>query len=229
MRWQQFKRTNGLIIDVRGNRGGYYPILQALYGYFLGDNDPPYVANIAAYRLSSRFGHDHLADRPTFRVNYSGWSAAEKAAIVKAAKRFTPDWPLPSLQFSDWHFMMLGKSGDNRQYYYKKPVAVLADAASFSATDGFLSAFADLPGVMLIGQPSAGGSGATESFLLPNSGIQVALSSMASFRPNGRMYDGHGIEVDIAVKPRVDDFLGKSDTVLARAVDWLLTENAKED
>jgi hypothetical protein len=187
----------------------------------VGEDDPPYVANIAAYRLSPRFGFDHLADRPTFRASYSGWSAREKAAIAEAFSRFRPEWPPPSRQFSDWHFMVLGKSGDRRQYHYAKPIAVLADAASFSATDGFLSAFADLPGVPLIGGTSAGGSGATESLVLPNSGIQVVLSSMASFRPNGRMYDGNGVEVDIPVEPTADDFLGRSDSVLERAIEWL--------
>lgn len=216
-----FRKTDGLIIDVRGNRGGYYPTLQALYGYFLGESAPPYVANIAAYRLSPRFKHDHLADRPTFRASYSGWSAAEKTAIAAALDRFKPEWPLPTDQFSDWHFMVLGKTNDRRQYHYRQPVAVLADAASYSATDGFLSAFADLPGVAIIGGPSAGGSGATESFVLPNSGIQVALSSMASYRPNGGLYDGNGIQPDIYLVPTVDDFLGNSDTVLQRAVQWI--------
>lgn len=222
-----FRDTEGLIIDVRGNRGGFYPILQALYGYFVSDKDPPYVANIAAYRLSSRFGRDHLADRPTFRASHDGWTAAEKAAITAASERFQPEWPLPPGQFSDWHYMLLGRSGDKRQYHYTKPVAVLSDAASYSATDGFLSAFADLPGVVIVGGPSAGASGASESFILPNSGIQIVLSSMASFRPNGSLYDGNGIEVDIPVSPTADDFLGRTDTILQRAIEWIRSEIQK--
>jgi C-terminal processing protease CtpA/Prc len=219
-----FRDTDGLVIDVRGNRGGFYQILHALYGYFLSDSDPPYVANIAAYRLSPQFASDHLHDRPTFRLNYDGWSAAERASIEKALTDFEPVWAMPAEQFSDWHFMVLGRSSDTRQYHYTKPVAVLSDAASFSATDGFLSAFENLPQVALIGGPSAGGSGASEKFFLPNSGIQIELSSMASFRPNGMTFDGNGIEVDIAVTATIDDFLGRSDTVLERAMGWIRSQ-----
>lgn len=222
----KFKNTDGLIIDVRDNRGGRYEILQALYGFFVADTAPPYVSNIAAYRLSSRFDGDHLHYRPTYRSNYEGWSGEQQASIKKAMSIFKPEWEIPEGKFSQWHFMVLGKSPGMNQYHYRQPVVVLSNAASFSATDGFLGAFADLPGVTLIGQPSGGGSGATQDFRLPNSGIEVALSSMASFRPSGRLYDGNGIEVDIELMPEPEDFLGKSDAVLENAIDRLLHDES---
>lgn len=114
--------------------------------------------------------------------------------------------------------MVLGHSMSFQQYFYRQPVVVLCNAASFSATDGFLSVFADLPQVTLIGQPSSGGSGAIQNFDLPQSGIRIALSSMASFRPNGMLYDGNGIDVDIRISPAPNDFLGKTDAVLKRAI-----------
>jgi C-terminal processing protease CtpA/Prc len=226
---ETFRDTGGLIIDVRGNTGGYYEVLRALYGYFIAENTPPYVTNIAAYRQSSRFKRDHLHDRPTYRLNYSGWTRAERKAINKAIAGFKPEWQLPRWKFSAWHFMLLGRSGNARQYHYQKPVAVLSNSASFSATDGFLSAFSDLPGVILIGEASAGGSGATQHFSLPNSGIEITLSSMASFRPNGKLFDGNGIEVDIPVMPTPDDFLGRSDTVIDRAIKWIKQASEQND
>lgn len=216
-----FRDTDGLIIDVRGNRGGYYEILQALYGYFLAENAPPYVSNIAAYRRSKRFDYHHLHYRPTYRLKYFGWTAAERKAIKQTMANFKPEWALPKRKFSAWHFMVLGKSGDPRQYHYQKPVVILSNAASYSATDGFLSAFSDLPAVVLIGQPSSGASGATQKFTLLNSGIEIALSSMASFRPNGKLFDGNGVEVDIRVEAAPSDFLGHSDVVLDRAIEWI--------
>lgn len=216
-----FKNTDGLIIDVRDNRGGRYKILEVLYGFFISDTAPHYVSNIAAYRLSSNFESDHLHYRPTYRFTHDGWSAAQRASIIKAMATFAPEWNIPEDKFSEWHFMVLGKSPDYKQYHYRQPVVVLTNAASFSATDGFISAFADLEQVTIIGQPSSGGSGATKQFRLPNSGIEVALSSMASFRPNGKLYDGRGIDVDIMQMPEPADFLGKSDAVLDKAVDWI--------
>ncbi|MFV1975197.1 MAG: S41 family peptidase [Candidatus Scalindua sp.] len=222
-RMTSFRDTSGLIIDVRGNRGGRYGMLRALYGYFVSKSASPYVSNIAAYRLSTGFEKNHLYYRPTYRQDHPSWTSAERGAIRQALANFTPEWILPKKKFSAWHFMLLGKSGDNRQYHYQNPVAVLSDAASFSATDGFLSAFSDLPGVKLIGQASAGGSGATRVITLPNTGIRIALSSMASFRPNGKLFDGRGIDVDILIEPAPGDFLGKSDAAMEKAVEWLKT------
>jgi hypothetical protein len=44
---------------------------------------------------------------------------------------------------------------------------------------------------------------------------------MAWFRPNGRLYDGNGIEVDIADMPAPTGFLGGSDEVLHQAIGWM--------
>lgn len=225
----RFKSTNGLIIDVRGNSGGRYQILQQLYGYFTPNNAAPYVSNIAAYRLSPRFDTDHLHYRPTFRLTNPDWTRQERSAIDKAFALFEPEWQIPNDKFSTWHFMLLGKSDDSQQYEYQQPVVVLCNAASFSATDGFLSAFADLPNVTLIGNPSAGGSGATKHFTLQNSGIEIALSSMASFRPNGKLFDGNGIGVDINATPTPADFLGRTDTVLQLGIDWIRKSRASSE
>ena len=117
--------------------------------------------------------------------------------------------------------MLLGKSVDYAQFHYQQPVVVLSNPASFSATDGFLSAFADLPQVTLMGQASGGGSGATKRLRLPNSGIEIALSSMASFRPNGKLYDTNGVEVAVTLIPEPSDFVSASDSVLEKALKFL--------
>jgi C-terminal processing protease CtpA/Prc len=96
---------------------------------------------------------------------------------------------------------------------------VLSNAGSFSAADGFLNAFASLPHVTIVGEPSAGGSGATRGFELPRTRVRIALSSMASFRPNGKLFDGNGIAVDVAARPVLEDFTRDEDSVLARGID----------
>ena len=123
--------------------------------------------------------------------------------------------------------MVLSRQRGGQDYFfYDKPVVALCDAGSFSATDGFLSALADLPQVVLVGGPSSGGSGAVRRFQLRNSGTVVMLSTMASFRPNGKLFDGYGVEVDVEIKPKIGDYLTDSDSVLDRAVQIL---NEKTD
>ena len=216
--------TDGLIIDVRDNSGGRYGVLQAVYGYFLSADAKPYVSNIAAYRRSSRFDEDHLYYRPSYPLDHPEWNSDQRAAIQSSMSRFDPQWIPPSEQFSDWHFMLLGKQQQNEDIHYSNPVVVLTNAGSFSATDGFLSAFADLEQVTIVGTPSAGGSGATKRFELPRSGIEIGLSSMVSYRPDGRLYDGNGIEVDVHAAPTVSDYLGETDTALGKAISLILVK-----
>ena len=59
----------------------------------------------------------------------------------------------------------------------------------------------------LLGTASSGGSARSQSFRLPKTGLEVRCASMASFRPDGRLYDGRGIEVDGEVLPAPEDFL----------------------
>jgi len=192
---RSFRDTAGLLIDVRDNGGGTYHILRAIYGYFVPDQAEPRVTNTAAYRLSPQFPKNHIEYRPTHRADWDGWSDAEREAIRKATADFRPEWQPPQGNFGEWHCMVLSRERseelDRREnqelFHYGKPVLVLCKAGSFSATDGFLSALADLPQVTLVGESSGGGSGSPRHFTLSNTGVIVVLSSMASFRANGKL------------------------------------------
>lgn len=225
------RNTDALIIDVRGNGGGRLEVLRTLAPYFLPLDAPPFVTNIAAYRLAPHFAPDHLADRPTFRLEYSGWTEGEREIIRAAMASFQPVWELPEGKFSEWHFMLVNRQSDRpaHVYYYGRPVAVLSNEFGFSATDGFLNGFCEIPGAILVGQPSSGASGRRKSFYLPESDIEISLSSMASFRPNGQLFDGYGIGMDYYVAPDPEDFAGGSDAVLAAALDILERRNQLEN
>jgi C-terminal processing protease CtpA/Prc len=73
-----------------------------------------------------------------------------------------------------------------------------------------------------MGTASSGGSARSQQFSLPHSGIEVKCASMASFRPNGKLYDGNGVEVDIEVHPDPSFFIkGGHDRVLEAASTYL--------
>src|SRR5262249_5911090 len=105
-----------------------------------------------------------------------------------------------------------------KAFHYDKPVAVLLDGDCFSATDVFLAAFSGGPGITLVGQPSGGGSGRAIAYRLPNSRLTVRLSSMVSFRTDGRLIDGRGVAPDVLVEPGTADFIGRGDAMLDAAV-----------
>ncbi len=221
-RWMpRFRDTDGLIVDVRGNGGGTRKALLALAGFLLGDQESPWVGNFAVYRKSSKFDADHLANRFMRRIDSDEWTPEQRLTIDLAIATFKPEWQVPD-GFSQWHALVLDRTGHPHEFPYAKEVVILSDAGCFSATDIFLGALELHPRVTLMGTASSGGSARSQRFTLPHSLIEVKCASMASFRPNGKLYDGNGVEVDIEVHPDPSFFImGGDDRVLEAAVTHL--------
>ncbi len=217
-----YRATHGLVIDVRGNGGGSRDAVRTLFPYFLGTGDTPRVANVAAYRVppGEERGRNegYLADRFLYPISAEHWSQAERKAIAAVAARFRPEWTPPDGAFSDWHYLILGPSTEKETARYDKPVVVLMDDGCFSATDIFLAAFKGWKKVTLLGLPSGGGSGRARGLRLDRSGIELRLSSMVSFFPDGRLLEGRGVEPDVEVERLPGDWIGQSDAQLDAAL-----------
>ena len=230
---------------MRGNGGGSRDVLRVLMAYFLTSKDPPRVVNVAAYRIppwAPKPDDDgYLANRFLHTPPWKGWSGEARKAgseLLKTfkpaflgrvhdvtgselANKFKPEWKLPKKGFSKWHFMAVDRSAAESPYTYREPVVILMNTECYSATDIFLGAFKGLEGVTLVGTASGGGSGRTRAYGLAASGLRVRLSSMASFRPNGKLYDGNGVLPDLEVQPARGDWIGKGDAQLDRALELL--------
>lgn len=214
--------TNGLVIDVRGNGGGLrHPIL-ALLPCLMGADDEPVVVNAARYRLGA--GDDphapggYLENRFLFPRAWPGWSDRERAAIDRFRARFEPAWDVSEGEFSDWHYMVVSAGGDDVTRF-DGPVVVLMDAGCFSATDIFLAAMGELPQVTLMGTASGGGSARSKTYEIGE--LEVRLATMASYQPNGQLFDGVGVPPDVTVEPDVGDLVGRGDTQLDRAIELI--------
>jgi hypothetical protein len=223
-----FRDTDGLIIDVRGNGGGSRAPLIALAGYLKAPEDDPWVGNVARYRLNDDFDRDHLDARFMYRADDSNWTDEQRAVIDAFATDFEPEWE-PGSGFSAWHYLLLDNTGDLSEYFYDKPVVILSGPNCFSATDIFLGALSGRPRITTMGRASGGGSARSQGFRLPASGAEVRCASMASFRPDGRLYDGRGIEVDVEVDPAPEFFTtGGDDAQLDAAVRYILNSGTPE-
>ena len=214
----RFAGTRGLIVDIRDNRGGTRNILRALYPHFVSTSDPPHVGNLAKYRLYSEFPYDYLAGRFMYRESWEGWSPAEHNAISEFMKTFEPEWVVPEAEFSDWHFWLVSKSSKPDAYESRGRIIFLMDRKCWSASDVILSSVKGLPNVTLIGEPSVGASGARIITTLKNSGLDLYLSSMASFQNTGQLFETNGVEPDLLVEPQPEYYLWNGpDRVLAVA------------
>lgn len=78
-----------------------------------------------------------------------------------------------------------------------------------------------VPNVTLMGTPSAGGSGRARAFVLPHSRVIVELSTMASFRPSGQLFDGIGITPRVLVPRTLEGLAAGRDTQMDEAVRFL--------
>ncbi len=215
--------TAGLVIDLRDNSGGSRETIRTLFPYFLAPGETPFIANVSAYRVPPGRNRNktegYLASRFLYPVTSQYWTEKERAAIGRFAESFHPERRLPQEKFSVLHYFVLTPRTSPGYYHYKKPIAVLMGPQCFDSTEVLLGAFKGRPNVTLIGMPSGGGVGrATNLALMVNTGFRIQFSSMVSFRPNGKLYDGRGIQPDINVEPTLSDILGKTDTAIDAAV-----------
>jgi ribosomal protein L12E/L44/L45/RPP1/RPP2 len=217
------RATDGLVIDLRRGGGAGPGTPRELFPYFMDATEKPLVAAVAAYRLSAERGEQpdaregFLQDRRMFPITAAAWTDAERDAIAKFARDFEPEWKPPAPDFSAWHCLVLSPRQGGPYYRYDKPVAVLADAGSSGAADVLLAAFKGRKGVTLVGTPSAGATGRSEAVRLANSGVAVRASTTTTFRPDGKSYDGRGVEPDVLAWPEPNDFIGRTDSVLETA------------
>jgi hypothetical protein len=220
---QTFRDTKGLVIDVRGNGGGTRDALRRFAPYLLPANGAPVVGNVAAILLEKGkgAGPDALADRGLYQADWSGWTEAQRAAIAQFLRGFKPSWKLPAGRFSPWHFLVLDTKDNQKAFTYDKKVVVLIDRGCFSATDVFAAALGALPNVTLVGEATSGGSGRARGHRLGKSGLRLQLSTMASFRPDGVLFEGNGVVPDVAVSAEPVDLVGGADAVLQRALEVL--------
>ena len=223
----EFAEADAVILDVRGNGGGTRDALLFLGSRFLGPKNAPVVVNVGRYCLPPEESEDesegHLANRFLWPRSWSprsgeGWSRAAKKEIDRFAKSFRPEGELRS-RLSAPHYLVL-EHGEEAEPAFAPLVVVLQDAGCFSATDIFLAAMKELPGVVTCGTASSGGSARSRRYRLPGSGLTIQCASMASWQPDGRFYDGVGVDPDLEFVPRATDLLlDGTDSVLERALE----------
>lgn len=219
---EEIAKTRGIIIDVRGNGGGGRMTTKALLPYFLSESQSPVIGNLAKRRMDVDIDLKEgvIKKRFLYPLSSAEYEEEDRKAIQAFLKNFEPKWEYEEDKYSDWHFFLLKHQADKKLYTY--PVIILQDEFCFSATDIFLASFDQLDNVKLMGTQSGGGSGKAEDHLLPQSRLEVRLSSIISFQPNGHLFEGMGVEPDFHVEPKsYTDILGSTDSQLDAAIEYI--------
>ncbi len=87
-------------------------------------------------------------------------------------------------------------------------VAVLTGPQNMSSCEAFLLMMKQVPRCKLVGERSYGSSGNPRPFELGN-GVTVYLPRWQAMRPDGTCFEGEGIEPDVVIETRPEDFRAK--------------------
>ncbi len=172
--FDRYKDTDGLILDMRQNGGGYISNVNLFLSYLTLSDAPVFTSCIKAGP-----GHEE----------FSG---------------LTPVYAVPA----------------DTVLHYAKPVAVLIDRGSYSATSMFSLATLALDNVFLVGDTTGGGLGMPNGGQLPNGWI-YRFSITRTLTPDGINYE-NGVPPDIYAVLDSSDMAQGFDTVIEAALDSLL-------
>jgi hypothetical protein len=110
-----------------------------------------------------------------------------------------------------------GKKGGVK---YNGKVIVLTNESTQSFAEYFTMALKTIPGVILIGNNTAGADGSIKYLTLPGS-IRTSFSNEAAYYPDGKQTQRIGITPDIKVLPTIEGVRLRKDEVLDKAVEVL--------
>lgn len=223
-------QAKALIIDLRNNGGGARDLIPLLADALLPAGQGPIVFTASRVLKLKNETELQQKERTENRDIYTRddirWNAAQRAAIDAFVEQYKPAVAVPDDRFAPLHFGLLtpaspGTSTGNSPVI-TGPIVVLMNGGCFSAADVCLAALAEFPNVTLMGQPSAGGSGYAEHVQFMQGFAWARLSTMATFRKDGSLFDGVGITPDVLVAPAATDFVaGGTDSMLEAAKTYL--------
>lgn len=224
---RSFVNADGIIIDIRDNGGGSRHLLQAIIGYLV----PPGKAYVTSWaRIKRMAGGDPQGGRYIMQKrlmrpwNSDEWSPEAQIAAVRFMDGFVPEWPAADdPDFGPVNLLMAERLPEHGDLHLAQPVAQLINLRNYSASDIFASSIAALPQVRSFGTPTAGGSGFVRRTILPASGTEIQISTMASGMVNGDLYERRGVCPDEMIEPSLAQWRegNNADPVLQRAVSYL--------
>ncbi len=194
-----------LVLDVRGNGGGTREILWLLAPYLVPRDVAPWVANVAYLRSDQQLDEEleSLTSRYLLPQGSGRFDDRDRAVMQRFLESFSPRRPVPSDRFSAPYVMLLHSGPEP----FDGRVYVLANEQTFSAASVFVAALEGLPNVTLAGVRTDGSSGRSRRHQLPNSQLEVRLSTMTSYQRDGTTLDGNGtvphLEIDVTLEQRL--------------------------
>lgn len=219
----QLAVTDALVIDVRNNGGGYISYADMLPELFI-----PGKASVNAARLLNTSLNFKFLNQEIFQIYWPEWVQLITNA-QKTKDRYSKTEVFTSSQDANYFGQM-----------YYKPVGVLANARSFSATDLFTCAMRDNAAATIYGEdPKTGAGGAnviehsffadygTTPFQALPGGVSMRVSWRQSIRSGlaaGTMIEDQGCNADVQVPRTLSDLTNGDQTQFDKIASDLLSK-----
>ena len=199
----EIAKAKSIVIDLRNNGGGNTDIGVDILKYFVKDTV------LYGSRSSTR---KHIA-------TYKAWGrwTQEKDTIGNPGARDTylaaKDLLIHDFDNKPWKI-------ERPEQIYVIPIVILFGHNTASAAEDFLIFVENQEHMVTIGEPSYGSTGQPYVFELPK-GAAARVCTKKDTYPDGREFVGYGIQPDILVKKKLEDFINDKDPVLMEALKYL--------
>lgn len=219
----QLASTDALVVDVRNNGGGSIVYADKLPQMFMPGN----ASTNSARFLNTNLNFDFL-NQDIFKLYWPNWVQLITEAHTS------------NNRYSKTGVFTTKQDANSMGQMYYKPVGVLMNARSYSATDLFTCAMQDNGAATIFGEDKKTGAGganvlehsfftifAPETFKPLPGGVSMRVSWRQSIRSgynNGSMIEDHGCNADVQVPRSLSDLSNGDQTQFDRIADALLTK-----
>ncbi|MGE3467775.1 MAG: S41 family peptidase, partial [Pyrinomonadaceae bacterium] len=185
---RELAKAKAVIFDVRRNKGGNSGYGDVIGGHF---TKTPVKATMSRSRenISSYRAFGKYKSHPQYKDYADGKSFTPNRGAIVA----------PAAPFLDI------------------PVVVLIGSKTYSAAENFAALMSQIPGVKLMGTPTAGSTGQPLILKLENVAF-AAITAKRDVLPDGTDFIGRGISPHITVNQTIEAFRNGRDLVLERAI-----------
>lgn len=186
-------KPTGLIIDLRSNGGGSTDVANRLQMHLTNAD------SILSFGAQTRTNLGYGRAQGNYRKEYEDYFTYKSyktypAEIIERDKSIVP---------------------------VQCPVAILIGPYSFSACEDFLINIYEMPNrPILIGEETAGSTGAPLVIYLPHEALARICTIRALYPYSMKPFVGQGIIPDIKVESSIDDCLNRMDPVMQKALDY---------
>jgi carboxyl-terminal processing protease len=195
---EEFRESETIIVDVRGNTGGSSPndlvksLMDRPYQYWTQSTPTTFGVFTASANILKVYG-DEMNE--AFRAYFEALSVFSRTSLLWPSDIEQPD-PNP----------------------YTGRVLILTDGWTGSAAEDFTVPFKNNGRATIIGEHTGGSTG-QPYFTQFENGISVGIGSKRAYFPDGSQFEGIGIMPDIEVVPSATDLRAGRDPVLEHALE----------